>query len=80
MLLAIVINAWRAFQILGHNTDLALAAEHFSLHNFKKALSNHTVTLKAFNINLAMGLIKSAENTFFQNVLFTEVSNTQQNK
>jgi hypothetical protein len=78
MLLGIVINAWRAYQILGHTTDLAMESDQFCFQSYKKSLSNHSVTLREFNVNLAMGLIKSAENTFFQNVLFSDVSNTRQ--
>ena len=55
MILAIVINAWRSFQLLSESTDLALENDHFCLHKFKKSISNHTATLKEFNINLAMG-------------------------
>jgi hypothetical protein len=78
MILAVVINAWRSFQLLSESTDLALDNDYFCLDKFKKSMSNHTVTLKEFNINLALGLIRSADNAFFQNVLFSEKNNAQQ--
>jgi hypothetical protein len=70
LLLAVLTNAWRTFQLLNHNID----AESFSLHLFRKSLNNHCQSLRDFNYNLAMGLIQSMSNPYFQNVLFSEAN------
>jgi hypothetical protein len=51
--------------------------DYFCLHKFKKSISNHTITLKEFNINLATGLIQSADDAFFRNVLFDKTNIVQ---
>ena len=65
LLLAIVGNAWRAFQLLGHRDRVT----EIPMLSLRKMLANHSVGLRDFNHSLALGLIDSADDIYFQNVL-----------
>jgi hypothetical protein len=68
LLLAVVTNTWRTFQLLNHKIE----EDNFSLHLFWKSLISHCPSLRDFNYNLATVLIQSISNPYFQNVLFAE--------
>ncbi len=70
LLLAVVTNAWRTFHLLNHEVEI----DNCSLHLFQKSLINHSPSLQDFNYNLAMGLIQSISNQYFQNLFFAETN------
>jgi hypothetical protein len=73
LLISIVSNAWRAQQLLQHPTE---RGNGFSLHSYRKLLVNQCSMLKDFNCKLAMALIESSTDPYFQNVL---VANNNRN-
>jgi len=70
LILAIVTNSWRAKQFLTHSTDSATGME-----TYRKQLSNHGPNLRDFAYKLALGLIESSSDPYFQNVLFSQTNN-----
>jgi hypothetical protein len=53
MMIAIVTNAWRSYQLLSETVDI----DTFTLSMFKKRLRNSGMPLQEFNYNLAIALI-----------------------
>jgi len=70
LILAMVTNSWQAKQFLTHSTDIATGME-----TYRKQLSNHGPNLRDFAYKLALGLIKSSSDPYFQNVLFYQTNN-----
>jgi hypothetical protein len=70
LLLEVISNSWRAFQMLNSTTDI----DNFSLHLYRKHVSNTCQFLKDFTYNLGTGLLQSMSNPYFQNVLFSETT------
>ena len=66
LLIAVVTNAWRSQQIIRMPID---STGQFSMYSYRKSLTNHCPTLKEFNYKLAMALINSSADPYFQNVL-----------
>jgi hypothetical protein len=71
LLLSIVTNSWRAKQFLSHGTDEAPGME-----TYRKILSNHGPNLRDFTHKLALGLIESSTDPYFQNVIFSQTNNS----
>jgi hypothetical protein len=71
LILAIVTNSWRAKQLLANSTDM----EVFGMESYRQMLSYHGLNLRDFMYNLAFGLIESSTNPYFQNVLFSPLTN-----
>jgi hypothetical protein len=71
LLMAIVTNSWRAQQVLLQPVNLE---RQFSLLGYRKALVNNCPSLKDFNYKLAMALIDSASDPYFQNVLVADAN------
>ncbi len=46
--------------------------DNFSLHLYRKHVSNTCHFLKDFTFNLGTGLLQSMSNPYFQNILFSE--------
>jgi len=72
--IAIVTNSWRALQILQQQLDNGMS---FSMSSYRKLLVNNCLSLKDFNYNLAMALINSSNDPYFQNVLVAQNNRIQ---
>jgi hypothetical protein len=70
LLFAVVSSSWRAFKMVNSTVDV----DNFSLHLYRKHLSNTFQSLKDFTYNLGIGLLQSMSNPYFQNVLFSETT------
>jgi hypothetical protein len=66
MMIAIVTNAWRSYQLLSETIDI----DTFTLSMFKKRLRNSGMPLQEFNYNLAIAHINSSTNPNFLNGIF----------
>jgi hypothetical protein len=71
LILAIVTNSWRGKQLLANPTEGVPG-----MLSYRKLLSNHGPTLRDFTHKLAMGLIDSSDDPYFQNVLFSRSQST----
>jgi len=65
LILAIVSNSWRAFQLLQLDSNI----EELQFSQVRKKLQNSKVKLTKFNFDLAMALIRSADDRSASNVL-----------
>jgi hypothetical protein len=61
LLLAVVSNSWRAFQMVNSTVDV----DNFLLHLYRKHVSNACPSLKDFTYNLGIGLLQSMSNPYF---------------
>ncbi len=75
LILAIVTNSWRAKQFLTHSTETAQGMEAY-----RKQLSNHGPNLRDYTYKLALGLIESSSDPYFQKVLFSQTNNNDNNE
>jgi hypothetical protein len=71
MMIAIVTNAWRSYQLLSKTIDV----DNFILSMFKKQLRNSGMPIQEFNYNLAIALINSSTNPNFLNGIIQATSN-----
>jgi hypothetical protein len=79
-LTSIVMNAWRVQQLLQQPID---TDSTFSFHSYRSLLVNQFASLKDFNYKLAVALIDSSADPYFQNVLVAHPNRTiaeEQNK
>jgi hypothetical protein len=74
LLLCVVTNAWRAQQLLRQPLDYD---RPFSMSGYRKSLVNNCPSLRDFNYRLAMALIDSSTDPFFQNVLVADPNRTR---
>ncbi len=66
-------NAWRAQQILQLPIDPEI---EFSVTAYRKGLVNHCASLTDFNYKLAVALIESLVDPYFQNILVANPNRT----
>ncbi len=70
MILAVVTNSWRAFQLLRCTNSI----EEVKLMSFKMKMKNMKLTLMDFNHKLAIGLLRVADDKKMSNMLYLESS------
>ncbi len=73
MILAVVTNSWRAFQLLRCTN----AIEHTSLISFKTKMKNMKLTLMDYNHKLAIGLLRVADDKKMSNMLYLGIFYSQ---
>jgi hypothetical protein len=73
LLLSIVMNAWRAQQLL---QQPVYPDNNFSFYSYRKLLVNQCASLKDFNYRLVMALIQSSADPYFQNILGAHLNRT----
>jgi hypothetical protein len=66
LLMSIVMSTWRAQQLLQQPVN---GENSLSFHSYRKLLVNQCASLKDFNYKLAMALIQSSADPYFQNFL-----------